>query len=629
MKNNSYQSNRIFIATAALLMFGILFGSSSVMALGQGKPQNKKSKSAKKKEKSPQKKAKPDAKGETIRVIVGFRDCPCEDDLDCIKCCGGKINKRFKLIPAVAASVPVSELAHLLDDPRVLICEPDTEVHAHDIGQTWGVSRIGCGPVHAGTFAANAMPVRGDNVKVAVLDTGVDYTHPEISGIYKGGYDFVNNDSQPYDDHYHGTHCAGTIGAKRDGSGVVGVSPNVDLYACKVLSSSGGGNFSWVIAALDWCIDHDIDVVSLSLGSSSYPGSQVRAAFDRAYDAGLVIVSSAGNTGAGSDTVGYPAKFSTVIAVGSTTSSNSRSSFSSTGPDVEIAAPGSSILSLHPGGKYAYRSGTSMACPHVAGVAALLISAGITDSNSDGFINDDVRTALALTATDLGNSGRDHYYGYGLVDAELAVLTVYEENGGGGNGGNPPSVFNSPTKLFATSAGSTVSLSWEDNSNIESGFQIVRGHYEGDKLKWYIVKTTGPDATTADFTGMADGTYFYNVRAIKADGERTSWSNQVRVTIEEPPVFTAPTQLTGSTSGSSVSLSWDDNCNCESGFQIVRGHYANSKWNWYIVKSTGANVTTASFSGVADGRYYYHVRGIKANGEKTSWSNQLKIIVDR
>jgi len=188
-------------------------------------------------------------------------------------------------------------------------------------------------------------------------------------------------------------------------------------------------------------VDNGLQVVNLSLGSSKNPGVAVKTAFDNAEVAGIVIVAAAGNSGniAGKgDNIIYPAKYASVIAVGATDANNKRASFSSTGSDLEIMAPGLSVLStwndstsyLNPqpiclGSDcwYKYGSGTSMASPHVAGAAALVISDGmvITDTNGNGRLNDEIRAKLNATATNLGVIGKDPQYGNGLVNVVAAV----------------------------------------------------------------------------------------------------------------------------------------------------------------------------------------------------------------
>ncbi|OHB74699.1 MAG: hypothetical protein A2Z25_19010 [Planctomycetes bacterium RBG_16_55_9] len=280
---------------------------------------------------------------------------------------------------------------------------PDTELI-----NSWGVNRIGAGQVHA---SGN----KGAGVKIGIIDSGIDYGHPEFSGRFAGGYDFVNNDEDPFDDYGHGTWVAGIIGAADDGAGVVGVAPESSLYAYKVFDSSGNGSLDDIIAALDRAILDGIDVVNMSFASVGDPGPDLLDACNRALAAGIVLVAAAGNFGTfdlTADNVGFPAVYESVIAVSGTTDTDSRALGSSTGPDVELAAPGFQIQTTDKFGLYTFVDGTSMAAPHVAGTAALLIEAGWTN----------VRERLIATAYDLGDPGRDPVFGYGLVDAAAAVI---------------------------------------------------------------------------------------------------------------------------------------------------------------------------------------------------------------
>jgi subtilisin family serine protease len=340
-------------------------------------------------------------------VIIGFASPPGKSEQDLVTGLGGKIRHSYHLISAIAATFPGQSIARLKSDARVKTVEVDAVAQACSETVPWGVSRVQAPSVQAGGNS-------GVGVKVAVIDTGIEYTHPDLSANYKGGYDYVNADSDPMDDHGHGTHCAGIIAAAAgNGLGVVGVAPGASLHAVKVLDAAGSGSYSSIIAGLQWCVDNHMQVASMSLGGT-VDSLSLHNACDAAVAAGVTVVAAAGNAGPGADTVGYPAKYSSVIAVSATDQSNAIASFSSTGPSVAVAAPGVSIYSTYRGGGYATMSGTSMACPHVAGTAALVIAAGFGTPAA-------VRSQITGTALDLGATGLDPSYGYGLDQADLAV----------------------------------------------------------------------------------------------------------------------------------------------------------------------------------------------------------------
>ncbi|MBD3675454.1 MAG: S8 family peptidase [Planctomycetaceae bacterium] len=376
---------------------------------------------------------------EKVDVLIGFAQPPGVKDHVNIVMQGGRINHSYSLVPAIAATVPKNALAGLMAQPNVLIVEPDGKVQAIDtdaeLAAVWGVTRIGSGYSH------QTQEITGFGVKVAVLDSGIDIDHPDLAANYKGGIDFVNGDGIPDDDNGHGTHCAGTIGAIAGNGGVVGVAPGVELYAVKVLDANGSGSFSDIIAGLQWCVDNQIHITSNSYGSDRDPGTIVETAFFNANAAGILNIAAAGNSGrfnGKGNTVGYPAAYSSVVAVAATDSSDQRAYFSSTGPAVELAAPGVQIYSTYLGGGYALASGTSMACPHAAGTAALLIQAAVVKQLPVD--NTMVRQALIESADDLGDPGLDPKFGYGLVNTVVGIDLI--QTGvlppGGGGGGTPP-----------------------------------------------------------------------------------------------------------------------------------------------------------------------------------------------
>ena len=269
----------------------------------------------------------------------------------------------------------------------------------------------------------HAENIKGAGVKVAVLDTGIDYNHPDLDANYKAGVNYVdvNRFDDPFDDNGHGTHVAGILAAELNGTGVVGVAPSASLYAVKVLGSDGNGRLSDVIAGIEWAVANDMDIVNMSFKTEDSPA--LAEACVQAYESGVLLVAAAGNTGWWGGYVDYPARYSSVIAVAATTAEDALYSNSAKGSDVDIVAPGAGVYSSMNNGNYGTLSGTSQAAPHVAGVAALILSAGLSDLNFDGVVNNkDLRLQLHTTAFDLGAPGKDDTYGIGLVNAQAATV---------------------------------------------------------------------------------------------------------------------------------------------------------------------------------------------------------------
>jgi subtilisin family serine protease len=309
-----------------------------------------------------------------------------------------------------------------LKSGKVLRIDPDVEVYALE-----NVRIKGAKPQPSQTLTWNIDRVdaeiswgisTGDPVKVGVIDTGIDLKHPDLQANIKGGYNAINPLKSPNDDNGHGTHVAGIIAALNNTIGVIGVGPNIDLYAIKVLNANGSGYLSDVIEGLDWAVANGMQVVNMSLGTSQDVQS-FHDAIVSAYNAGVTIVAAAGNSGG---TVSYPAAYPEVIAVSATDQNNQIASFSSRGPEVDLAAPGVNIYSTYKGQSYATLSGTSMAAPHVTGAAALIIDTKKCDLNLDGICTpSEVQQRLEQTAIDLGTPGKDNLYGSGLVNVYNAL----------------------------------------------------------------------------------------------------------------------------------------------------------------------------------------------------------------
>lgn len=338
---------------------------------------------------------------------------------------GGRVKRSHTMINAVSGVLPEEEIEKLKKDPAVAYIEADSVVGlteplataaplTQEFSDSWGVSRIG------GNFAATA-GITGAGVKVAILDSGIDYNHPDLKDNYKGGYNFAYDNNDPFDDGYisHGTHIAGIIGARNNGTGVVGVAPEVSLYAVKVLGGMVMGDLSDILAGMEWAISNKMDVVNMSIGAP-IDSAAFKDVCDRAYQAGIIVVAASGNTK--SNSIEFPAAYDSVIAVSSTNQDDSFSSFSNYAPKNELSAPGAAINSTMRGGSYGSMNGTSQSAAHVTGAAAILLAKGVADANNDGRRADDVRALLAASAKDLGDPGRDHYFGFGRVDIEKALI---------------------------------------------------------------------------------------------------------------------------------------------------------------------------------------------------------------
>ena len=314
--------------------------------------------------------------------------------------------------------------------PFVRYVEPDPIDAVHIAADTleWGVNKINAEVVWGGVEGATTVvPGQGGaGANVAVIDTGVDCGHEDLAGGCVYGANFVAG-GQPFDDHGHGTHVAGIIGARANDVGTIGVAPESTIHAVKVLAANGSGSLSAVAAGIDWAVTNHMQVINMSL-SATVTSVALSDAVAAAHAAGVIVVSAAGNSGC-CNTVGYPAKLPGSLAVGAVDANDVLASFSSTGPEVDVVAPGVAVRApvptgtcalCHPSG-YQLLNGTSMAAPHVAGLAALLVSRGRESW--------EVWNLIRSTAVDLGTPGFDNSYGHGRVDAFAAV---------NGDPGDPP-----------------------------------------------------------------------------------------------------------------------------------------------------------------------------------------------
>ena len=363
------------------------------------------------------------------RRIVVFSDAlndAAENEI--ITHAGGARLKNLDLIGAKAVWVPDrSAAAKLAASPGVVRVDNDVLVEAllkEGLAQgriiiqaaellPWGIDRIDAELVWPSGNSA-------DSIKVGVIDTGISNKHPDLLANVKGGVNTINSRKSWNDDNGHGSHVAGIIAALDNDIGVIGVGPAIDLYAIKALNASGSGYLSDIIEGIQWAIANNIRVINMSLGTTSDIQS-FHDAVAAAKSAGIVTVAAAGNSGGA---VIFPAAYSETIAVSATDQNNVLAPWSSRGPAVDLSAPGVSIYSTYKGTGYATLSGTSMAAPHVAGATALVLNTpvGFYDANADGIWNpDEVQKKLQDRTVDMGTSGFDNFYGWGLVNAFAAT----------------------------------------------------------------------------------------------------------------------------------------------------------------------------------------------------------------
>ena len=252
-----------------------------------------------------------------------------------------------------------------------------------------------------------------ESMIIAIVDTGLDLEHPEFIGKLVDGINILEPDSPPLDDDGHGTHVAGIIAANTNNfEGIAGITWHNKIMPIKVLDQSGAGTLFDVAQGVFWATDHGAKVINLSLGN--YAESKfLHDAIKYAFSKDVVLVAASGNDG--TDQLGYPASYPEVIAVSAIDYDQTIVEFSNYGKYVDVVAPGVNIASTYPSNQYASLSGTSMASPHVAGLAGLIRSIDPTLSNQQ------INQIIKNTATDLGNPGKDPYYGYGEINIEKAL----------------------------------------------------------------------------------------------------------------------------------------------------------------------------------------------------------------
>ncbi len=444
----------------------------------------------------------------------------------------------FVRMPVVGESV-ADALSRYQGRDDILYAEPDYIAHAYAVpndpyySYQWHLDNAVNGGIH---MESAWDTTQGAGVTVAVVDTGIAYENyfiynraPDLAQTsFVPGYDFVNDNNHPNDDNGHGTHVAGTIAQSTNNStGVAGVAYKASLMPVKVLNKNGSGSYADVADGIRWAADHGADVINLSLGGSA-SSNALRDAVAYAYNKGVVVVAASGNE---NSAVGYPAAYDDyVIAVGATRFDEARAPYSNYGSSLDIVAPGGDLNVDQNGDGYGdgvlqqtfsgnprsfgyyFFEGTSMATPHVAGVAALVIA------NGNATAPDDVRAALETTADDLGAGGRDNYYGNGLVNAAAALGYA------AGPVDNPPFV-----SLTAPAANTVASGTIAITADASDDNAVTRVEFYIDNV-FLGSDSSAPYEILWDTVAASEGNH--TVKAIAVDSASQTASDSITVTVD-------------------------------------------------------------------------------------------------
>ncbi len=496
--------------------------------------------------------------------------------------------------------IPVILILFILVTPALVFINSETQ--ASEIGEfpypgdDWSWSMIG-------TQYAHQLGEKGDDVLVAVLDTGIDYTHPDLEDkMWDGiGYDFVNGDEDPMDEDGHGTHVAGIISS---------VAPEAELMALKVVEEEGG---SWqeVSEAIRFARDYGADIITMSFGGERSPLSRaVEMQIGHAYDRDdTLFVSSAGNDN--TDNEYYPAAYDNVIAVSAIDSNKEKASYSNYGDWIELTAPGGDsgdrIMSTLPDDGHGEKMGTSVACPYVAGVAALRKGA------FPGSSNQDIRESIRDTAIEL--EGPKVHFGHGLVNAYQAA------------GGVTPTP---PMNLNGEAGDGLIELNWEEPwdqgiTDIEE-FHIYRGT-SPENMDIIYETEEAHKIEYLDEDVINEQLYYYHITALNSEGESYPSEEITIIPRESPTHPSEPRNLEAEETTEGIRLTWDkpfdDGGSTLTEYRIYVGTESDdldyiasidSSESWYLDRDLETNTT-----------YHYAVTSVNEEGE-SGFSNQISQI---
>ncbi|MFC7063562.1 S8 family peptidase [Halobacillus seohaensis] len=316
------------------------------------------------------------------------------------------VDSNFKVLKVGNVEAVVKALNK---NPNVEYAEPNYEFHATWTPNDTYYRNVQYGPQNTEAPAAWDITRGNSGQEIAIIDSGVDYNHPDLNEKTVRGYDFIDYDYTPMDENGHGTHVAGTAAAETNNAeGIAGMAPNTEILAVRALDENGNGSLSAIADAIQYSADQGAEVINLSLGCDC-DTQTLENAVDYAWNQGSVVIAAAGNDGV--STTFEPASYDNVIAVGAVDRYDNKASFSNYGAWVDVTAPGVDIASTVPNSGYAYMSGTSMASPHVAGLAGILAEQGRNNSQ--------IREAIENTADPI--SGTGYYFSEGRINSYAAV----------------------------------------------------------------------------------------------------------------------------------------------------------------------------------------------------------------
>lgn len=577
-----------------------------------------------------------------------------------------RTGQRYTIIPAFSGSVNAGQVTALSHIPSVTRVELDGIASAVDAAgeQDYGVTDA------RAAITPSDGTLDGSGVGICIIDTGIDPTHEQFTPSRVIAWkDWVNNRSTPYDDHGHGTHVAGI--AAGDGSGTAdasrygGVARGADLAIAKVLNSAGSGSDSNVVAAIQWCVSLSaVRVISMSLGSPGGDGSDAGSqAVNAAVAAGKVVVVAAGNSGDAPGTISSPGVATGAVTIGAASDPSTLSGgldtdsglylagFSGRGPTTnqdaplkpDVVAPGLSVVAAKANAATSYvaMSGTSMATPFVTGVVALGLEA------VPGASPTQVKAALQSSARDAGVTGADNEWGYGLVDARAFLGALGA--GAPGTAAWPDqtvisgSVASGATKDFpfdVMTAGKPLGVTLQTTNGaatcaVSVGGSCWLGYEWAPDLDAYLVNPGGSVVAssrcmlsasngncsapgrfeTLGIASAAAGTWKLRVESFSGSGSFSASVFGALGTPAPPTPPAAPSNLTATaTSSSQINLSWTDNSNNETGFEIERCT-GSTCTEFALINTVTAGTTSWSNTGLAAATSYsYRVRAANTAG---------------